>query len=160
MSHLIYVSLIVLAVAFITNLHRLLNFLVQISRPRSDLGSGRKEGTIERSECTGSRFTYERPIDLLPVRDRRGGGWVSVEERNYVGTDSRRHRGDPRTHTNIVHNSAVAEVSSIGDLFAYLWNGMKALRRRRRRIEHKSSVQPIRHARYPASERSGTPQSP
>ena len=156
MSYLIYVSLIVSAVPFIANLHRLLNLLLQITRPRSDSGSRRREGTIERGECAGSGFAYERPIDLLPVRDRRGGGWVSAEERNYVGTDSRRRRGDPRTHTNIVHNGAVAEVSSIGDLFAYLWNGMKA--RRRRRIEHKSSVQPISHARYPASERLGTPQ--
>jgi hypothetical protein len=37
---------------------------------------------------------------------------------------------------------------------------MKARRRLRRRIEHKSSVQPFSHGRYSAGERSGTPQRP
>jgi hypothetical protein len=117
-----------------------------LGRPETAL-QGRSSQVLGRP--IGSGIVYERTIGYRPLRHQRSGGWIGEEECNYVGADSRRYRSDgldPRTHPHIVHNGAVSEISSIGDLFAYLWNGMKARRRLRRRIEHKSSVLPIQRA--------------
>jgi hypothetical protein len=125
-------------VSMSANLHRLLNLLLQIGRRPTDAGGpggyqvlGRK---IERGAHIWSGFAYGRRIGLRSMSHRAGGRWSVEQHANLVGAERRRHRSarlDPRPIPRLVHNNVVelSEFPSIGELAAYLWNGVKAGRR-------------------------------
>ena len=146
-SVILCIGLVVLVVGFVANLHRFLG------RTKTAL----REGQVL-NRAIGSGIVYERTTGHRPMRHQRSGAWISEEESNYIGADGRRYRSnwlDPRTHPPIIHaaEAGVSEFSGISHFFAGLWNDMQTERQRRRRIEHKTPVQPVSHGWYLSPER-------